>query len=105
MDEAGPVRRPAEVDESGNNDLCCFTSRALNDLAQLIYRFTILAEGSRDRLCLRGRHDYDHADAAVEDPQHFFVSNIAILLQPLEERRQCPGVAVQTCSQIALQYP
>ena len=53
-----------------------------------------LAGLSQQRACrfsiVRGDHD-DHADAAIEHPQHLLLRNAALRLQPAEQRRPRPG--------------
>src|SRR5690606_8659645 len=40
------------------------------------------------------RHADDHAHAAVEGAQHLRVRDVALLLQPLEDRRTFPGIQI-----------
>ena len=54
------------------------------------------------RILLRDHHD--HADSAVEHAEHLLVGHATLALQPVEQRRPWPGVAVELSRQAVGQY-
>ena len=56
------------------------------------------------RLGIGSADDRDHADAAIEDAQHLVVRDVALLLEPLEERRKRPAPTIDARSEVVLQH-
>src|SRR5579884_2803941 len=61
---------------------------ALFDAADLEHRLAGALKRRGECLCLFGSDDRGHAYAAVEDPRHFFRSDVSALLEQREDRRQ-----------------
>lgn len=66
-----------------------------NHLAQRPRTFTQGTQTSQHRIRVRRTAHENHADAHVERPKHLDIVHSAPALQPLEERRHGPAVAIE----------
>ena len=63
---------------------------ALADFADDLCRLTARVQKCNSRVCVSGRHDRDHANAAVESPIHLGLFDATGALQPVEHRIAVP---------------
>src|SRR5690625_3424396 len=75
-----------------------------SDLAYPEYRFTMPAQGRGHGIRPVGGNDDDHANAAVEYPVHFMIRHAAVFLEPAEQGRHIPGIAMQGGSKTGTQH-
>src|SRR5690606_11038907 len=80
---------------SDNNGLWRLGSFLLDDLAQAADLLALGGERGGNGVRLFGGDDDHHADPAIEYAMHFGIGHPAVLLQPGEQFRHGPGIAMQ----------
>jgi hypothetical protein len=95
--------RKSKPNRSKNNGLYTVALSGL-DAADWIGGFTGGGEQFDGALFMLGGDDDDHADTAIEYSVHFRIGNAALLLQPLEQGRHRPLLAIKDGSDAVGQH-